>query len=176
MKLILPGFLMFVLFSCSEKTQPEESNPQQSVSLGEEEDKSAPVFMVKDNGVATWKIYLKEITSFEYEVAFKSLIDEGWHIYAVNLPSDEGPLPTVFEFALPDGMELMGEVEEGKAIRKFDHNFGVEVMYFEKEAIFKQRIKITEKEAILKGNISYMACDSERCIPPVDVPFELVVN
>ena len=42
----------------------------------------------------------------------------------------------------------------------------MQVKYFENKAVFKQRIKVINKMPFkLKGEIQYMSCNSEKCIP-----------
>lgn len=155
---------------------PKEKDRSVPELIYESKEYQEPVLTIKDEGVAIWNIYVDKLSDNKYEVRFKAIIKDKWHIYAINLPSEEGPLPTAFEFNLTPQIELIGQVKEGSAIKTFDHNFGVDVMYFEKETVFIQLVNLMQSEAKLKGNISYMACDDERCIPPVDVPFEITLK
>lgn len=124
-----------------------------------------------------WTVTLEKSTpelTVPDQVKLQASIDEGWHLYGTNLPED-GPLPTSITFEKLEGVELVGKPESiKKPISKFDSSFDMELTFFEHEAIFLQKIKITDPEKLLiNGAIEFMACDDERCIPPDDYQFEL---
>lgn len=99
---------------------------------------------------------------------FNASIEEGWHMYAVNLPDPMGgPLPTEFIFEESNAYMLIDQILESKGHTEMDDAFGIEVTYFENNAIFKQRILDKSKGAHpgVKGNIYYMVCNDEMCIP-----------
>ena len=78
---------------------------------------------------------------------------------------NEGPLPTEFHFAESQHYQLIGEIQEGNPISVYDHNFGVQVSYYEKEASFEQAIKVIANNAELSLEIAYMVCNESMCIP-----------
>jgi thiol:disulfide interchange protein DsbD len=93
-------------------------------------------------------------------------IDSSWHLYAVKVPNpNEGPLPTEFHFAESQHYQLIGEIQEGNPISVYDHNFGVQVSYYEKEASFEQAIKVIANNTELSLEIAYMVCNESMCIP-----------
>lgn len=101
-------------------------------------------------------------------------ITPGWNIYAVYM-SDEGPIPTSFTFEDVKNGKLEGEiVEKSKQIKGFDPLFDMEVIKFKGKAEFSQSVK---KDAggktQLQGYVTYMTCDNHKCLPPVDVPFNV---
>jgi len=49
--------------------------------------------------------------------------------------------------------------------------FGVNVIKFKDKAEFRQKIKGASSGTTIKGNVSFMTCDAEKCLPPVSVPF-----
>lgn len=104
------------------------------------------------------------------EVRINAKIDEGWHLYSQNLESDEGPLPTVFQFNKSDSCVFHGKVFEGTAKEEYDRNFGMNVRFFQDRAIFTQRIvRTTEESFTVIGKVNYMVCDNEKCLPPIDL-------
>jgi thiol:disulfide interchange protein DsbD len=105
------------------------------------------------------------------ELRINVKIDEGWHLYSQRLESNEGPLPTVFEFMPTDSCKLEGIVFEGTAKEEYDKNFGMNVRYFQGKTTFTQRIiRRTSASFGLTGKVNYMVCDNEKCLPPIDVP------
>ena len=56
-------------------------------------------------------------------------------------------------------MRVCLETEEGKPSKKYDPYLEMEVLYFENEAVFKQRIKVLSKtDFTIAGTIDYLVC------------------
>ncbi|MAP01839.1 MAG: hypothetical protein CMD01_03365 [Flavobacteriales bacterium] len=111
----------------------------------------------------TWDIKQNNNNS---SIEINATIDSTWHLYAVNVPNpNEGPLPTEFHFSENSNYQLVGEIKEGNPISLYDHNFGVQVSYFEKKASFEQKIKVFSDNVELKLEIAYMVCNESMCIP-----------
>lgn len=108
-----------------------------------------------------WTFTKEDNKNGEYTLVFKVKLDEGWHIYSQFTP-DGGPLPMVFKFDKASCVKLIGKVTESKPIEEFDSMFLVNVKYFSKEVILKQKIQVSGS-CILKGKIDYQAC-KESCI------------
>jgi len=115
-----------------------------------------------------------------YEITFTANIAEKWHMYSQHLPSpDDGPLPTVFSFNYQDAFDIVGNVaEQTKPHAVFDDVFEVNVNYFDGKAVFKQLVTLNDKDngATVEGTVSYMVCNDNTCLPPVDVPFALTIK
>lgn len=102
-------------------------------------------------------------------------IAKDWVIYS-QFTDPEGPIPLEFEFEPAAGVEYIDGVEElTEPITKMSEMFGVEVMKFKETASFKQKIKLSSDSAIIRGNVTFMACDSEKCLPPKTIPFEVKI-
>jgi len=95
-------------------------------------------------------------------------IDDKWHLYSIKEVKD-GPYPTTFSSG---DAEIIGEVKEGDPIREVDTNFGVEVGYFAKTAVFEAKVKLGSKGKEGGIKVRFQACDDSRCLPPqtVDLP------
>ncbi|MNY71472.1 hypothetical protein D3C86_2098230 [compost metagenome] len=59
---------------------------------------------------------------------------------------------------------------------KFEKSFDMNVSYFEKTAVFQQKVKLTGANAIVKGTLEYMVCDDAQCLPPETVEFSISVK
>lgn len=98
-------------------------------------------------------------------------IDEGWHLYALTLPSDQGPLPTVFTFDPSTGYALVGGITEPKPEEVEDPNFMMLVRHHSHQPVFVQKVARLGREAFeVKATVEYMACNNSMCLPPVQVP------
>ena len=120
-----------------------------------------------------WSFSAESLGDNVYNVIFRADIEAGWHIYSQKLDND-GPVPTSFLFTENADYELIGEVMEGPAIVHYDKAFEMDLKYFEKEAIFTQKVKVLGKELVaLKGELEYMVCNDGMCLPPTAVEFDI---
>ncbi|MCA1764429.1 MAG: thiol:disulfide interchange protein, partial [Flavobacteriales bacterium] len=123
-----------------------------------------------------WEMSVSETSDTEATLTFKATLEEGWHIYALDLPSDEGPLPTEFTFETSDKYELLGDPDQGKYITDYDPNFQMDLNYFADRAEFTQKIKrISPSDFSVKGELSFMVCNDEMCLPPEYIEIDLKV-
>ncbi|MGY8989651.1 MAG: protein-disulfide reductase DsbD family protein, partial [Flavobacteriales bacterium] len=122
-----------------------------------------------------WKFSQKKLSDTEIELQFKANIDDGWHLYSQFI--DDGPVPTAFTFTTQGGYELIDAVAEGKPIEEFDPNFDMLLKYFEHEALFTQKIKVTSAENFkLDGDVYFMVCDEAQCLPPEAAEFSFTIK
>jgi thiol:disulfide interchange protein DsbD len=132
--------------------------------------------------LSTWAFGQEKIQwSFEY-VAFPSSIqisakiENGWHLYALDLDPNIGPVPTQIVL---EKNKLVNEIHPFEvttiAKKSYDANFGAEVSFYEQEFLANNRIFV-KKPTTVKGELTYMLCDDRRCLPPQTVPFEIKVT
>lgn len=124
----------------------------------------------------SWSVSYTDLPNNEGEIVFKAKIDPKWHIYSQR-PTDAGPIPTSFNITPGTGFELVGKVQENDAHEEFVAAFDAKVFIFEKEAVFKQKVKRKSTAgAKLSASVEYMTCNDRQCLPPktvdlsVDVP------
>ena len=118
-----------------------------------------------------FKSELKQISGTEAEIVFTATIDDGWHVYSTDLP-DGGPISATFNVDKIEGAELVGKLTPvGKEEDKFDQMFQMQVRFFEHNAQFVQKIKITGATFKIEGYMQYGACNDQNCLPPTDVNF-----
>ena len=71
-------------------------------------------------------------------------------------------------------------VEKYKASKIFDVNFDADVYIFEKNYLAEQQIKLKKNsslnETIIDTTITYMICNDERCLPPIDKKLSIKLN
>ena len=126
---------------------------------------------------ATWSFSVEQKDDKEATLVITATIKETFHIYSQFLTTNDGPIPTTFDFSKNKNFELIGKVEEGKAEEINDEAFQMKLLIFEKTAEFKQKIKILSKENFnVEGKLTFMACDNRMCLPPEDVPFSFSIN
>ena len=117
-----------------------------------------------------WTTSVNKISAQEYELVIKARIDDHWHLYSQQVP-EGGPIPTTFYFK--DSLktyQFIGKTLEGKGIESFDNVFQMDIKYFEKESVFKQKVRILNPNVkTILGMVEFMACDDKSCLPPTEV-------
>ncbi len=122
-----------------------------------------------------WSYAAKKISPTEAVVFLKATIDAGWHLYSQHV-KDGGPVKTTITFE-PGAYALQGATQEPKAVTKREEVFDMEVSYFEKQAIFQQKVKLTGKAPFtIKGKLEYMVCNDKNCLPPEEITFSIPVK
>ncbi len=152
--ILLLSYLPFA--SCSDKkadTSNKETNPFGSVSDTE----------TKILHPCRWTFSVGQSGNGEAVLLSTAKLDSGWHLYSQHIPG-KGP-STEFTYDSLHKYNLIGETEEGESIKKYDPNLEMEVLYFEREAVFKQKIKVVSKiDFTITGAIDYMVClDQGQC-------------
>jgi DsbC/DsbD-like thiol-disulfide interchange protein len=117
----------------------------------------------------------KDAKTGEVFILVRATIDAGWHIYSLN-QKDGGPVKTSIVFSPSKDFTLVGKTSEPTPVTKFEKSFGINVMYFEDAVTFQQKIKLKAKQAVVKGKISFMTCNDQKCLPPEDVDFTVAVK
>ncbi|MBK8500514.1 MAG: hypothetical protein IPL52_17260 [Flavobacteriales bacterium] len=129
------------------------------------------------SGPVRWSTEASVASDGSVRVEIVAHCEEGWHIYATELPSDQGPLPTVFRFTPSSAYASLGALQEPKAVEEFDENFGVQVRHHSGEARFLLSVKPVISGAFsVEGEVEYMACNGSTCLPPVSVPFKIDIT
>jgi len=123
-----------------------------------------------------WAYGAKRISATEAVVFLKATIDDGWHIYSLNL-KDGGPIKTSFTFPASKDYIIVGKPSEPTPISKYESSFKMDVSYFEKSVIFQQKIKLkTAGATVVKGSLEYMTCNDHKCLPPDDIDFSIPIG
>lgn len=122
----------------------------------------------------SWSFRAEKVEHNLYQLIFTADVDDGWYIYSQHL-DEGGPIPTSISFEKTDHFELVGGTEETANTRKegMDELFGMNVIKFGEQAVFTQRIRVSDSSQPVKGSLEFMTCDDERCLPPKTVEFEI---
>lgn len=103
----------------------------------------------------------------------KAEMEEGWVIYS-QFTADGGPIPTIFDLHEDEGYKLSGNVEElDTPIEKWSEMFETNVSKFKEKASFAQKIIQVQEGAVIRGSVTFMACNSVKCLPPEEIRFEV---
>lgn len=113
----------------------------------------------------------------EVLVQCTAALEDGWHVYALTLPSDQGPIATSIRLHPSEVYERVGEWQEPTPVETYDPNFAMVVKYHDGSPIFTQQIRPRQGGAVVvEGEVEYMLCNDKTCLPPVAVPFSLTIS
>jgi thiol:disulfide interchange protein len=120
-----------------------------------------------------WSYETKKVSDCEYDLIFKAVIEEPWHIYSIhknNSKEAEDIFPTEIKFQKTKDFSLVGSLKESKPVTQFDKVWETVVSFHPKNATFTQRVKINSTGKIkITGSYEAQACTDEMCTrPPVD--------
>ena len=105
-------------------------------------------------------------------VELTAKIDMGWHVYSTALPAD-GPTPTSVDWNCK-GVKLVGKLTPSKApVTKYDDAFAMELSWWTGKVTLSQEFEVTDQNYTIAGQIVYMSCNDENCMPPTKEPFSL---
>jgi len=124
--------------------------------------------------VVDWKFSAKKIGDKTYEVHFKAIVDEPWHIYSQSTPKG-GPLPTTITFTKNPIIQLSGKPREvGEMIMYHDEIFDVDVYSYTDTVDFVQTVKLKSPvKTNISGTVQFMACTKEQCLTPHKLSFTI---
>tara|TARA_B100001093_G_scaffold297504_1_gene283704 strand:- start:1278 stop:3305 length:2028 start_codon:yes stop_codon:yes gene_type:complete len=127
-----------------------------------------------------WKVNANEVGENLYELEISAEIEKGWHLYSQFLESNEGydpdnsPLSTYITYELNDYIDTIGSSKEIGIETHFDPVWEAEISFFSNKASFIQLVQLSHSDStILKGNVNFMACDDQQCLPPDDFSFKI---
>ena len=122
---------------------------------------------------------VKWVLDFDSErdyLQVKGDIEEGWHLYSIKTDPNAGPIPVQIKSKKSKYFRSKGGfIEKFDAIKIFDANFDSDVYIFEKNYLAEQKIKL-KKETFIEVRVTYMICNDEMCLPPIDELLSIKLN
>lgn len=115
----------------------------------------------------TWTSSIEMTSDTEGVINFTATIEDGWHLYATELPAG-GPNPTAVTFDTLTGVELIGGLTPSRpAPETLDAVFELKLGWWVGDVVLSQKIHITDPSSYaIEGYLSYQGCNDESCIPP----------
>ncbi len=160
----------------SESAKAAQSSNISSISgvSGVDQD-SKPAKAKKKKGIlnpVSWDFKMDDLGDGMYNLIYTAAIDDEWTVYS-QFTSDDGPVPTTIEYEELSGASLEGtSIEKGHKKEGPDALFdNVNVIKFLGDEDFSITQKVKAGDGPIKGYLTYMTCDKERCLPPKDVDF-----
>lgn len=124
----------------------------------------------------SWKTSVKMTSKTEGVITMTATMQSGWHIYNTTLVEGGSYKNTKITFTDSKGIKLVGATKaSAKAVTVDDKDFGL-ISYWDGKVTFTQKFKVTDKKtARIVGNINYMSCNDETCMPPKNEKIDLAV-
>jgi DsbC/DsbD-like thiol-disulfide interchange protein len=106
-------------------------------------------------------------------IQFAAHIEKGWHLYALDQPSD-GPIPTEISIAPAPQFTLDAKKIDKPAAEKIhDENFGMETHLHSSPVVFGLPVTIAANVPVGKRQIEvsvrFQACSDKLCLRPTTV-------
>ncbi len=125
-----------------------------------------------------WTTTTEKTSDTEGAIVWTAVIEEGWHIYGMEMPKGlDIPLTlTSFEISASAGAELIGAVTPDRAsMVHLDPVMNAEIPWWEGTISFRQAFKLVDgaEGARFNGTYSYMACNATSCTKPETEDFEV---
>ncbi len=112
----------------------------------------------------------------DYEITLIADIQEGWYVYSQEILG-RGPIPTKINFEQNPNLLLQGKpVEVGEKREAFDQNFNINVTKLSGTTQFIQKAIVKGGLGTIKGQLLYMTCNGQICLPPKRINFDVVLN
>ena len=124
-----------------------------------------------------WSFDINQVGQTDYELFYMANIKKNWSIYSKDTDAG-GPIPVSVTYTSKN-VKLIGDSKES-GLRKegMDDLFEMNVIKYQssKPYTLKQKVTVTDISIPVKGYVTYMACDNEKCLPPTDVDFSFTIN
>jgi thiol:disulfide interchange protein DsbD len=151
-------FLSYLMFSSCGDKKPEADDKGKN-PFGVTSDAGSQILQP-----CHWSFTVEQSADGEAILVSTAKLDSGWHLYSQHL-SDKR-ISTEFAYDSMDAYKLLGDTEEGKPEKMYEPYLEMEVLYFENEAVFRQKIKALSKtDFTITGTIDYNVCRSHsQCV------------
>lgn len=125
---------------------------------------SAASFAQAPEATARWSVSGKAVSRDVFELTFKAVIEDGWHIYTV----DHAYNPIVIEFAPGDGYVLEGALTQVTKPQELNG----EKVFFDSVKLTR-RVRLTGGEATVTGEVTWSGCNDKFCAAPESWEFSV---
>jgi extradiol dioxygenase family protein len=126
----------------------------------------------------SWSYTQKKIGDKVYEVHLTASIAKGWHIYSQHQSQDAIALPTSVKFNSNPLVSFKGKIDEKGTLETVkDEVMQIENRQYENVVDFVQLVnKRANVKTNVAGEIEFMACTGERCLPAKKINFSVVLD
>jgi hypothetical protein len=119
---------------------------------------------VADGNALTWRVDLVPQSARpgdEAELVFSAEIAHGWILYSCDFSADMGPRPARFNFEANEAVSFLGPVQAVNPLKRKDKTWGTQYTYFERQAEFRQKVRVVARPLSINGHIDGQTCHEE---------------
>jgi thiol:disulfide interchange protein len=104
------------------------------------------------------------------DLVFTAILDNDWYLYSSDFDPELGPMLTTFTFTPNKSFSLVGKLKPQNPKTKYEEIWGGNVKFFDGKAVFKQTVKISTDNPVIRGSSEYQTCShtSGLCVPGND--------
>lgn len=127
----------------------------------------------KSSDLVKWDFKAQKTGDSTFNLVITAKIGPGYHIYSFTPGGDGSLLPPDFTFSKNPNVKLEGKMKEnGKLVHEDTKDVMGVINYFKDKVIYTQKATVTAN-TVLRGNVNFMACDDQGCLPPEDLKFQV---
>ncbi len=122
----------------------------------------------------TWSSSIEMTGDDTGNIVFKATIEDGWHMYSLDVDPSVGPSPLAISYPVIEGAKLDGTLRADRdPHREFDSMFDAELSWWTDAVTLVQPFKAVAPKFTIEPVIAYSACNDMNCIPPSKESFTL---
>jgi len=115
-----------------------------------------------------WTTSVEKLSDNEYELVSTATIAPEWHLYSQTI-LEEGPTPTSFTYDDSNGtFKIVGNTSEEEGTTAEDLIFKKKIKFFEKSAVFRQKVITEANVKTIDCFVEYMVCNNKKCLPAIE--------
>lgn len=134
--------------------------------------------MAQSKTKVNWTYTAKKLADKKYELRLTATIQNGYHMYSQNLDKDAIALPTTIKFNKNPLLLMQGKIkEQGKLIAEYDEAIQSKTKYYKDKVEFVQVVTLKNNtKTSVSGEVQFMVCDDNACLPPSKIPFTIAIQ
>ncbi|MCI1751323.1 MAG: hypothetical protein LKM36_00215 [Flavobacteriales bacterium] len=128
-------------------------------------------------GPVSWTAKAVPASNGDVVVEITAACESGWHIYALHLEREDGPIPTSIRITPDRQFYVVDSLKAPAPDVAYDPNFAMELGTYSGTVTFTSVLHRQGKAAFkITGEVEYMCCNDKTCLPPSTEPFTVEVQ
>lgn len=123
-----------------------------------------------------WNFSSKQVNDSTFNLIITADLVPGWHIFSFNPGGDGSMIPPDFTFNANSHVRLLGEMKEKGTLEHEDTKDVMGIINYYTGKVTYTRTAVITQPTTLSGEIYFMVCDDQMCLPPETISFEFKLN
>lgn len=123
-----------------------------------------------------WNFTSKQVNDSTFNLIITAELAPGWHIFSFNPGGDGSMIPPDFTFNPNPAVRLLGEMKESGKLEQEDTKDVMGIINYYKGKVTYTRTAVVTRPTTLSGEIYFMVCDDQMCLPPESAEFNFKLN